>query len=172
METRHWLWSAMSAADIGLSCQLPLLLHIDWILLTNQIFYNKSNTYKQINLKPKNFDKLILFGVYLNKNNRSFYSSQCQIGHATTHMWEWGWGWLMLSLCKHIWRNSYMGSKIVQFLRKMDGPSQNLDKANFSPKKKGTQCATFGCSNTFYGPNVLPTSFPFIKFMYWGMYFC
>ena len=44
-----------------------------------------------------------------------------------------------------------MGSKIVRFLRKMNGPSRNLDKANFSSKKKGKQCAAFGCSNTFYG---------------------
>ena len=29
-----------------------------------------------------------------------------------------------------------MGSKIVRFLRKMDGPSRNLDKANFLPKRK------------------------------------
>ena len=54
----------------------------------------------------------------------------------------------------------------------MDGPSRNLDKANFSPKKKGKQCAAFGCSNTFYGPNGLPSSFHFFKFMHRGMYFC
>ena len=33
----------------------------------------------------------------------------------------------------------------------MNGPSRNLDKANFSSKKKEKQCAAFGCSNTFYG---------------------
>ena len=65
-----------------------------------------------------------------------------------------------------------LSSKIDRFLRKMDGPSRNLDKANFSPKKKGKQCAAFGCSNTFYGPNGLPTSFHFFKFMHGGMYFC
>ena len=54
----------------------------------------------------------------------------------------------------------------------MNGPSRNLDKANFSPEKKGKQCATFGFSNTFYGPNGLPTSFHFFKFMHRGMYFC
>ena len=53
----------------------------------------------------------------------------------------------------------------------MNGPSRNLDKANFSPEKKGKQCATFGFSNTFYGPNGLPTSFHFFKFMHRGMYF-
>ena len=52
-----------------------------------------------------------------------------------------------------------MGSKIVRFLRKMDGHSRNLDKANFSTKKKGKQCAALGCSHTFYGPNGLPTNF-------------
>ena len=64
-----------------------------------------------------------------------------------------------------------MGSKIVRFLRKLDGPSRNLDKANFSPKKKGKQCAAFGCSNTCYGPNGLPTSFHVFKLMHGGMYF-
>ena len=54
----------------------------------------------------------------------------------------------------------------------MDGLSLNLDKANFSPKKKGKQCAAFGCSNTFSGPTGLPTSFHFFKFMHGGMYFC
>ena len=62
--------------------------------------------------------------------------------------------------------------KLFGFLRKMDGPSRNLDKANFSLKKKGEYCATFGCSNTFYSPNGLPTSFHFFKFMHGGMYFC
>ena len=45
-------------------------------------------------------------------------------------------------------------------------------KLIFLPKKKGKQCAAFGCSNTFYGPNGLPTSFHFFKFMHAGMYFC
>ena len=53
----------------------------------------------------------------------------------------------------------------------MDGPTRNLDIGNFSPKKKGKKCAAFGCSNTFYDPNGLPTSFHF-KFMHGGMYFC
>ena len=52
----------------------------------------------------------------------------------------------------------------------MDGPSRNLDKADFSPKQKGMQCAAFGCSNALYGPKGLPTSFDF-KFMHGGMYF-
>ena len=43
----------------------------------------------------------------------------------------------MLNLCERFWWNSYLGGKIVRFLRKIDGPSQNLNKANFSPKKKG-----------------------------------
>ena len=105
-------------------------------------------------------------------NMHRFYSSQRHIGHATAHTWERGWGWLVLNLCGCFWWNSYVSSKIVRFLRKMDGPSRNLDKANFSPKKKGKQCAAFGCSNTFYGPNGLPTSFHFFKFMHGGMYFC
>ena len=46
----------------------------------------------------------------------------------------------------------------------MDGPSRNLDKGNSSSKKKGKQWAAFGCSNTFYGPNGLPTSLHFFKF--------
>ena len=104
--------------------------------------------------------------------NRPFYRSQRHIGNATAHTWEWGWGWLALNLCECFWWNSYAGSKIVRFLRKMDGPSRNLDKASFSPKKKRKQCAAFGCSNTFYGPNGLPTSFHFFKFMHGGMYFC
>ena len=45
-----------------------------------------------------------------------------------------------------------MSSKIVLFLWKMDGPSRNLGKANFSSKEKGKQCTAFGCSSTFYGP--------------------
>ena len=31
-------------------------------------------------------------------------------------------------------------------------------------KKKGKQCVAFGCSNTFYGPNGLPSSLHFFKF--------
>ena len=58
-----------------------------------------------------------------------------------------------------------MGNKIVRFLRKMDGPSRNLDKANFSPKKKGEQCAAFGCSNTFHGPNGLPKYLSFYTYL-------
>ena len=46
----------------------------------------------------------------------------------------------------------------------MGGPSRNLDKCNSSSKIKGKQCATFGCSNTFYGPNSLPTSLHLFKF--------
>ena len=65
-----------------------------------------------------------------------------------------------------------MGSKIVRFLWKMDGPSRNPGKANFSFKMKGKQCAAFGCSSTFHGPIGLPTSFHFFKFIHVGMYFC
>lgn len=46
----------------------------------------------------------------------------------------------------------------------MDGPCRNLDKGNSSSKKKGKQCVVFGCSNTFYGPNGLPSSLHFFKF--------
>ena len=48
----------------------------------------------------------------------------------TARTWERGWAWLVLKLCEHF-------GEIVRFLKKMDGPSRNLDKANFSPKKKG-----------------------------------
>ena len=53
-------------------------------------------------------------------------------------------------------------------------PNRNLDKADFSIKKKEKPCVAFGCPNTFYGPNGLPTSFHFFKFtvMHVGMYFC
>ena len=33
-----------------------------------------------------------------------------------------------------------MDSKIVRFLWKMDGPSRNLDKANFLPKERKAVC--------------------------------
>ena len=75
-------------------------------------------------------------GIYT-LTNWPFYSSQRHIGDATGYTWERGWGWLVLNLCERFRWNSYLGSKIFQFLRKMDGPSWNLDKANFSPKKKG-----------------------------------
>ena len=54
----------------------------------------------------------------------------------------------------------------------MQPRTSDKDKDNSSPKKKGKQCATFGCSNTFYGPNGLPTGFHFFKFMDRGMHFC
>ena len=78
---------------------------------------------------------------HTNSYNRPFYSSQRHIGNATARTWERGWGWLALNLCERFWWDSYVGSKIVRFLRKIDGPSRNLDEANFSPKKKGKQCA-------------------------------
>ena len=62
-----------------------------------------------------------------------------QIISFLAHTWERGWGWLVLNLCDYgesFWWNSYVGSKIVRFLGKMDGPSRNLHKANFSPQKK------------------------------------
>ena len=106
------------------------------------------------------------------EQDRLFHNSQRHIEHATAHTWERGWGWLVLNLCLRFEWNSYVDSKIVRFLRKMDGPSRNVDKANFSLKKKRKQRAAFGFSNTFYGPNGLPTSFHFFKFMHRGMYFC
>ena len=39
-------------------------------------------------------------------------------------------------------------------------------------KKKGKHCATFGCSNTFYGLGGLPMSFHFFKIMHISIYFC
>ena len=46
----------------------------------------------------------------------------------------------------------------------MDGTCRNLDKGNSSSEKKGKQCVAFGCSNTFYDPNGLPSSLHFFKF--------
>ena len=42
---------------------------------------------------------------------------------------------LRLIRFKALWLSTF--GEIVRFLKKMDGPSRNLDKANFSPKKKG-----------------------------------
>ena len=56
-----------------------------------------------------------------------FHNSQRHIEHATAHTWERGWGWLVLNLCLRFEWNSYVDSKIVRFLRKMDGPSRNVD---------------------------------------------
>ena len=42
---RHWSWEdkcSISFRYCILSCQLHTLLHIDWMLLTNQLFYSKS----------------------------------------------------------------------------------------------------------------------------------
>ena len=39
-------------------------------------------------------------------------------------------------------------------------------------KQKGKHCATFGCSNTFYGLGGLPMSFHFFKIMHISIYFC
>ena len=43
----------------------------------------------------------------------------------------------------HAFIRSRMTIRPHRFLGKMDGPSRNLDKANFSPKKKEKHCATF-----------------------------
>ena len=88
--------------------------------------------------------------------NRPFYSSQHHIGHATAYMWERGWGWLVLNIGEHFWWNSYVDSKIIQFLRKMDGPNRNLNRANFLKffKKKGKQCATLVVQIHFMAPMV------------------
>ena len=45
----------------------------------------------------------------------------------------------------------------------VDGPSRNLDKVILLLKKKESSVPLF-CSNTFYGPNGLPTSLHFFKF--------
>ena len=42
---RHWSWEdkcSISFRYCILSCQLHTLLHIDWMFLTNQLFYSKS----------------------------------------------------------------------------------------------------------------------------------
>ena len=60
--------------------------------------------------------------------------------------------------------NSHVGSKIVRFLWKWMALAEILTKVILLLLKKGKQCAAFGCSNTFYGPNGLPTSLHFFKF--------
>ena len=49
--------------------------------------------------------------------------------------------------------------KLFDFLRKMDGPSRNLDKANFSPKNKGKQCAALVVQIHFMAPMVCLRAF-------------
>ena len=53
----------------------------------------------------------------------------------------------------------------------MDGPSRNLDRANFSPKKKGKQCAALLFKYILW-PQWFAYEFRFFKFMHGGMYFC
>ena len=60
--------------------------------------------------------------------------------------------------------NSHVGSKIVRFLWKWMVLAEISTKVILLLKKKGKQCVTFGCSNTFYGPNGLPSSLHFFKF--------
>ena len=45
-------------------------------------------------------------------------------------------------------------------------------KLIFLQKRKESGVPLLVFSNTFYGPNGLPTSFHFFKFMHRGMYFC
>ena len=45
-------------------------------------------------------------------------------------------------------------------------------KLIFLQKRKESGVPLLVFSNTFYGPNGLPTSFHFFKFMHGGMYFC
>ena len=76
------------------------------------------------------------------------------------HMWERGWGWLMLNLCERFWWNSYLGSKIVRFLRKTDGPSRNLDKDNFfSQKERRVVCRFWLFKYILWPPVVCPRAF-------------
>ena len=92
-------------------------------------------------------------------SNRPFYNSQCHIGNATAHMWERGWGWLVLNLCERFWWNSYLGSKIVRFLRKTDGPSQISIKLIFLPKRKESSVPLLVVQIHFMAPMVCLRAF-------------
>ena len=96
---------------------------------------------------------------HTNSYNRPFYSSQRHIGNATARTWERGWGWLALNLCERFWWDSYVGSKIVRFLRKIDGPSRNLDKADFSPKRKESSVPLLVVQIHFMAPMVCLRAF-------------
>ena len=91
--------------------------------------------------------------------NGPFYNSQPNIGHATAHTWERGWGWLVLNPRERFWWNSYVDRKIVRFLRKMDGPSWNLDKADFSPKRKESSVPLLVVQIHFMAPMVCLRTF-------------
>ena len=52
-----------------------------------------------------------------------------------------------------------MGGKIVRFLRKMDGPSRNLDKANFLPKRKESSVPLLAVQINFMAPMVCLRAF-------------
>ena len=55
--------------------------------------------------------------------------------------------------------NSYVGSNIVRFLRKMNGPSRNLDEANFSPKRKESSVPLLVVQIHFMAPMVCLRAF-------------
>ena len=46
----------------------------------------------------------------------------------------------------------------------MDDPNTNQNSPSASSSSKGKECAAFGCSNTFYGPNRWRTRYHFFKF--------
>lgn len=46
----------------------------------------------------------------------------------------------------------------------MDDPNTSQNSSSAASSSKGKECATFGCSNTFYCPDGLRTHFHFFKF--------
>ena len=48
--------------------------------------------------------------------------------------------------------------------KQMDDPNTGQNNPSASSSSKGKECAALGCSNTFYGPDNLPTPCPFLKF--------
>ena len=46
----------------------------------------------------------------------------------------------------------------------MDDPNTSQSSSSAASSSKGKECAAFGCSNTFNGPDVLRTRFHFFKF--------
>ena len=46
----------------------------------------------------------------------------------------------------------------------MDNPDTSKNSSSASSSNKGKECAAFGCSNTFYGPDGLRMRYHFFKF--------
>ena len=88
-----------------------------------------------------------------------FYSSQRRIGHVTAHTWERGWGRLVLNLSEHFWWNSYVRSKIVRFLRKMDGLIEISIKLILLPNRKESSVPLLVVQIHFMAPMVCLRAF-------------